>query len=285
MKILVLGASGMLGHTVLRRLHGAGGHEVFGTARDPRVRARFPTDLAERILPAGDFGQTDAVAAAVAEVSPDLIVNCVGVIKQLASAKDPLHTIPLNSLLPHRLAVLARLGGARLIHISTDCVFSGRKGGYTEADTPDADDLYGLSKRLGEVGGPGAITLRTSIIGRELGSKAGLVEWFLSQTGEVRGFTRAIFSGVTAQELARVIDEVVLPRPELEGLYQVAAQPISKHDLLVLLKARYGVPTVIRPDESLVIDRSLKADRFNAATGYAPPSWPEMIAQMDTPLD
>ncbi|MGE8399122.1 MAG: dTDP-4-dehydrorhamnose reductase family protein, partial [Burkholderiales bacterium] len=234
-----------------------------------------------RVLSGVDVLDQDALTAAMVQVHPDVVINCVGLIKQLADAKDPLTALPINAMLPHRLAQLCALSGARLIHVSTDCVFSGTKGGYLETDTSDAEDLYGKSKYIGELHDePHAITLRTSIIGHELNSDHSLVDWFLKQQGSVRGFTRAIFSGLPTVELARVMKDFVLPHPQLNGLYHVAAEPIAKSDLLALIARQYEKTIDIHPDAKLVIDRSLNSDRFTHATGYKAPSWPQLIELM-----
>lgn len=280
MKILVLGATGMLGNAVFRHFSGQAGFDTQGTVRSASGRCHFAAADAERLHAGVDALDFDSVVRVFAELRPDVVVNAIGVIKQLASANDPLHAIPINSLFPHRLARLCGAAGARLIHVSTDCVFSGSRGGYRESDQPDAYDLYGRSKLLGEVDYPQAITLRTSIIGHELDSAHALVDWFLSQTGTVRGFTKAVFSGVPTIELARIIQHAVLPRSELHGLYHVAAAPISKYDLLSLVAGAYGKSIEISADDDLVIDRSLNADRFNAATGYRPADWPVLIREM-----
>ena len=211
---------------------------------------------------------------------PDLVINCVGLVKQLADAENPLQAIPINALLPHRLARLCELTRARLVHMSTDCVFAGDKGDYRETDPSDATDLYGRSKFLGEVDYPHAITLRTSIIGHELQSAHGLVNWFLSQQERCNGYTRAIFSGLPTVALAQVVRDVVIPRTDLSGVYHVAAQPISKYDLLTLIADVYGNKIEIVPSDMLVIDRSLNAERFRDATGYVVPGWPELIKLM-----
>ena len=199
---------------------------------------------------------------------------------QLADSDDPLQAIPINSLLPHRLAGLCALLSARLVHIGTDCIFSGEKGGYTENDPSDAKDLYGKSKFLGEVDYPHAVTLRTSIIGHELQSAHSLIGWFLSQQDHCKGYKRAIFSGLPTVALAQIIRDVVIPSPDLSGVYHVAAKPISKYDLLRLVADVYGKSIEIEPDDQLIIDRSLNADRFRQATGYVVPDWPELIKLM-----
>lgn len=280
MKILVLGASGMLGNAMLRTLAAADGHDVWATARSSNVLKHFDADLRQRIVTEVDVENTDSLIGLFAKVQPTVVINCIGLVKQLAQADDPLHALPINSLLPHRLARLCGLIGARLVHISTDCVFNGRKGNYRESDPSDAEDLYGRSKLLGEVGYPHTITLRTSIIGHELASAHGLVGWFLSQQGKVRGYRKAIFSGLPTVELARVVRDFVLPNTSLTGLYHVAAEPIAKYDLLQLVGAAYGRDTEIEPDDGVVIDRSLNATRFNEATGYIAPPWPALVARM-----
>jgi dTDP-4-dehydrorhamnose reductase len=280
MKVLVLGGSGMLGHTAYRILSDAPGIQAFATLRGEVARRNFSNDLQKGIVTGVDVLDTDALTTALMQVRPNVVINCVGLVKQLSSAKDPLAALPINSIFPHRLARLCRLLDARVVHISTDCVFLGDRGGYREDDRADADDLYGRSKLLGEVDEPHAITLRTSIIGHELGTRNGLVDWFLGETGKVRGFTRAVFSGLTTDELSRVILKHVLPNPQLRGVWQVSVTPISKFDLLVLLRDTYGRSTEITPDPTVVLDRSLDSTRFREATGYHPPDWPSMIATM-----
>ncbi|PKB21995.1 dTDP-4-dehydrorhamnose reductase family protein [Janthinobacterium sp. 64] len=280
MKVLVLGVSGMLGNTVLRYFSDDSRYQVFGSARSASVRNAFPPALAERIVVGTDVDNADSLALLFAKVQPDVVINCIGLVKQLAESNDPLQAIPINSLLPHRLARLCAIAGARLVHVSTDCVFAGTRGGYTETDASDATDLYGRSKYLGEVNYEHCITLRTSIIGHELNSANGLVGWFLTQQGSVKGYTQAIFSGLPTVELAHVIRDIVLPQPQLHGLYHVASQPINKFDLLTLVKKKYKKDIAIVADEKLKIDRSLNADRFCKATGYIAPAWPELVEKM-----
>jgi dTDP-4-dehydrorhamnose reductase len=280
MKIIIFGANGMLGNAVFRLLSEDPAHEVVGTARGVGALCRLGEGAMGRLLTGVDIEKGDSLVRAFATVHPQVVVNCIGLVKQLAEVVDPLRAVPINTLLPHRLAMLCQATGARLVHISTDCVFSGSKGGYHETDFPDANDLYGRSKLLGEVDYPHAITLRTSIIGHELTSNHGLVGWFLSQDGPVKGFRRAIFSGLPTVELARVIRDFVLPRTDLQGLYHVASNPINKFELLQLIADVYGKKIEIVPDDKLVIDRSLNADRFVATTGYVAAPWPELVRRM-----
>jgi dTDP-4-dehydrorhamnose reductase len=279
-RILVLGASGMLGNAMLRYFATRADYDVRGTVRSKKSADVFSEYLRDRLIANVDANDIDSVLGAVADFQPTIIINCIGLIKQLASGGDPLAAIPVNALMPHRLARVAAAAQARFVHISTDCVFTGSRGDYRESDIPDANDLYGRSKLLGEVDAPNSITLRTSIIGHELASAHGLVDWFLGQRVEVKGYARAIFSGLPTVELARVIADCVLPFPELRGLYHVSAAPISKLDLLRLVGTVYNVPTSILPDSDLVIDRSLNSDRFRNASGYTPPSWPDLVAKM-----
>jgi dTDP-4-dehydrorhamnose reductase len=217
----------------------------------------------------------------VQQTSPDVVINCVGLIKQLATANDPLVVLPVNSMYPHQLAAICEQQGARLVHISTDCVFDGRKGNYVESDESNATDLYGKAKYIGELHDkPHAITLRTSIIGHELNSSTGLVEWFLSQTGSIKGFKRAIFSGLPTVELARIIKDYVIPRPDMSGLYHVSAEPISKFDLLSLIAQIYEKVIEITPESEFVIDRSLNSQLFQTETGYRAPAWPDLVRMM-----
>jgi dTDP-4-dehydrorhamnose reductase len=209
-----------------------------------------------------------------------VVVNCAGLTKHKPEADDPMVSIPINALMPHRLAALCKLVGARLIHVSTDCVFSGNKGGYVEDDFADARDVYGKSKALGEVHYPHTITLRTSTIGHELQSQYGLLDWFLSQEGQCKGYARAVFSGLPTVIFAQVVRDQVIPHIELSGLYHIAAQPIAKFELLKLIADVYGKTIDIVRDENLTIDRSLDAKRFQLATGYVAPDWPELIKLM-----
>lgn len=280
MKILVVGASGMIGSTVLRVLSENKDWEVFGTIRSVSVKQFFPAAIAERLVNGVDVEYPDALMNVLDAIRPNVVINCAGLTKHKPEADDPLISVPINTLMPHRLAGLCKLIGARLVHVSTDCVFSGEKGGYNETDFADARDVYGKSKVMGEVCSPHTITLRTSTIGHELQSKHGLLDWFLSQEGECKGYTRAIFSGLPTVIFAQVIRNVVIPDVELSGLYHVAAKPINKFELLKMISSLYGKSIEIIADDMLVIDRSLDATLFSEATGYVAPEWEDMIKMM-----
>jgi len=279
-KILVLGASGMLGNAVLRYFATRTAHDVVGIVRSGRSMAALPPEVRDRVAQGGDVDDFDTLVRMFDRHRPTVVVNCVGLVKQLGNSKDPLAAIPINSVLPHRLARLCALAGARLIHLSTDCVFSGDKGLYVEGDLPDATDVYGRTKLLGEVDCPHALTLRTSIIGHELAGHHSLVCWFLAQEGAVRGFSKAVFSGFPTVEIARIIDEYVLQRPDLSGLYHLSADPIDKFSLLKLVAEVYGKSIRIDDDPGLVIDRSLDSTRFRSETGFQPDDWPTLVRRM-----
>ena len=281
MKILILGATGMLGHCLYCNLSVTSGYEVVATVRNQSsILKGFPRHLLDNIDFGIDAENIDTVIRAIGNSKPDVVINCIGVIKQLASAKDPLAIIPINALFPHRLALVCKAAGSRLIHISTDCVFSGARGMYTENDPSDAEDLYGRSKYLGEVDYPHCVTLRTSIIGHELSTSYSLVDWFLSQERQVKGFTKAIYTGFPTVEMARIISEYIIPNQALNGLYHVSSEPISKYDLLKQIAQQYGKNIEIVPFDDFYCDRSLDSTRFRQTTGYKPPAWPELVKSM-----
>ena len=273
----------MLGHKVVERLL-ATDAEVRWTLRgatQDRALDPVPYLRGDGAIPGADFMQLEGLRRLLLDVRPDVVVNCAGVIKQRADAQAAIPAITINALLPHHLIHLLGEWGGRLIHVSTDCVFSGRRGTYTEGDLPDAEDLYGQTKALGEVREGRALTLRTSIIGRELRHHQSLLDWFLAQRGKrIRGFTRALWSGVTTQYLASLIAALISGKPELAGLYQVSSGTISKYDLLLALRQAYSLNVEIDPDDSVVCDRSLVGARFEAAPGYAIPRLPELISAM-----
>ncbi|HTU99452.1 MAG TPA: SDR family oxidoreductase [Luteitalea sp.] len=277
-RLLILGGTGMLGHQLWAQ---ARERDAFVTVRGSVPPG--PADLFrdDRVIEGVDAYDVASAETALDRVSPKVVVNCIGLVKQLPEGKLPVPTLMINALFPQRLAELCRARHIRLIHVSTDCVFSGNAGPYTEQSSPDADDFYGRTKLLGEVAAPGCLTLRTSIIGRELRSAHALVDWFLLQAGrQVQGYRHALFTGLTTVELSRAILRVVDDFPALEGLYQVASDPVSKFDLLHLLARHYGTSVTIEPADEPRIDRRLDGTRFRTATGYVAPSWDTMIAEL-----
>jgi dTDP-4-dehydrorhamnose reductase len=280
MKILILGATGMLGHKLMQVLSRE--HMVTGTVRrEASVLVDHPVFSKMDILGNISADNLESVRAAIDKVNPDVIINGIGIVKQLPAAQDPLQSITINALFPHQLALICRQKNIRLIHMSTDCVFSGRRGYYSEKDLSDAEDLYGKTKYLGEVNYPGCLTLRTSIIGRELDTSHGLIEWFMGQEGRtIYGYNTAVFSGLTTLALSEIIREIITLQPRLSGIYQVASEPISKYSLLVLVKKTYRMTISIEPDETVVNDKSLNQEKFKKQTNIKIPSWEYMIEQM-----
>lgn len=290
-RVVVLGGTGMLGHKLFQRLR-----ERFpGTICTTRKNVRqAPFDRVEvlqddDVISGVDVMDFERLHRILAECEPDYVVNCVGIIKQRKEAHNAIQSITVNSLLPHKLAAMANEWGGRVIHFSTDCVFSGKCGGYDEQDESDADDLYGKSKFLGEVATNNALTLRTSIIGRELVKHKSLLDWFLSQNHKmVMGFTRVIYSGVTTNQIAEVVTNIIRKNPDLSGLYQVVSEPISKYELLCLVRDAYRLDIDIMPDETVVSDRSMKGDKLRDAIGYISPPWQVQIKNLaddPTPYD
>jgi dTDP-4-dehydrorhamnose reductase len=280
MKILILGATGMLGHKLMQVLSRE--HTVTGTVRmNTSVLADHPIFSKINILGNISADNLETIRAAIDKVRPDVVINCIGIVKQLPAAQDPLQSIAVNALFPHQMAKICQQRNIRFIHISTDCVFSGLKGYHSENDPSDAEDLYGKTKYLGEVNYPGCLTIRTSIIGRELDTSHGLINWFLIKEGStVSGYQKAIFSGLTTLALSEIIAQIITEYPALHGVYQVASEPISKYDLLNLVKKIYGMNITIVPDETVINDRSLNPEKFKKETNIKIPSWEYMINQM-----
>lgn len=280
MKVLVFGASGMIGNALIRVLSEKKEWQVFGTLRSESAKRFFSPTISSNLMTGIDVDKHDTLARVFSQVKPDVVINCIGLTKHHKEADDPLLAIPINALLPHRMAEVCSVAGTRLVHVSTDCIFAGTKGAYVENDPADANDIYGKLKFLGEVKYPNAITLRTSTIGHELQTTYGLLEWFLSQKGRCTGFNRAIFSGLPSTVFAQIVRDIVIPRTDLSGLYHVGANPISKYDLICLIAKVYGKSIDIIQDNEFVIDRSLNSGRFCKATGFVAPAWPELIQSM-----
>lgn len=282
MKILVLGANGMLGHKLLQRL--TVGHEVWGTVRgNPSAAPQIPGVDPAYLIGEVSALEIESLRRVLETVQPSAVLNCIGIVKQIDAAKDAVTSITINALLPHQLAQLCAQTGSRLIHFSTDCIFSGRAGPYQETDQPDATDLYGRSKLLGEVDRPGCLTLRTSIVGRELRRGTGLFEWFFTQRGKaVRGYRHALYTGLTTLAMADVVRMVLEFHPGLSGIWQVGADPIDKCSLLELVNRIYDLGIPIDSDETFHCDRRLDSNRFRTLTGWSPPSWEAMVEAMHT---
>jgi dTDP-4-dehydrorhamnose reductase len=289
MKLCILGGRGMLGHTMFEVLHEdfvAPTDQLWmtvnGSALDnPEVVERYG---AAQLIESFNALHPEACCNVLREMRPDVVVNCIAVVKQRADAQtDSIRALTVNALFPQHVARAAQEWGGRVIHFSTDCVFSGNRGHYRETDIPDADDLYGRTKLLGELHAENALTLRTSMIGPELAHHASLHDWFLNEaqrTGRVKGYRRATFSGLTTRRLAEITAELIAEHTDLQGLYHLAGEPISKLDLLVKLRDAYALRVDIVPDDQVNIDRTLDGSRFEQATGMTRPTWDDMVAQM-----
>ena len=288
MRVLVFGGNGMLGHKLVQSFGGV--FDVWCTLRG-RFADVAPCGIFDevRTLEQVDVTDTDSLRTVLDRVQPEVIVNAAGVIKQVSDGYDPTRLLGVNSVFPRHLASLSAQYGSRLITISTDCVFSGDRGMYTEADLSDARDLYGVSKFLGEVSHGNCLTLRTSIIGREIGTHHSIVEWFLANSGgRVRGFVNAIYSGFPTVVFAEVLADIIERHPDLRGLYHVSSEPINKFDLLKLIERYFKAGVQIEPAHEYVMDRSLDSNLFREATGFEPDTWETMIARMaadPTPYD
>jgi dTDP-4-dehydrorhamnose reductase len=288
MRVLITGGTGMLGHKLVQQL--SKNFEIHSTIRGSFGDVqRFGIYERDRLIENVDLAETADIRRTIDAVKPDVVINAAGVIKQRPSSKDVVTTLMINSILPQRLAGLSSEHGFRLVVISTDCVFNGERGNYNENDPADAFDIYGRSKNLGEVSADNCLTLRTSIIGREFTAGHSLVEWFLSNRGgKVKGFRQAIYSGFPTIVFADIISNLLIQHPALSGIYHVSSDPIDKFRLLGMINEAYSAGVTIEPDDSFKIDRSLDSSRFRNETGFAPPTWPEMIDRMaadPTPYD
>ena len=280
MKVLVMGANGMIGSAMLTVLSNYNELQVSGTVRDNASSEFFTTEIRKNLHYCEDLVSLDVLTKIIKEIHPHVVVNCAGVTKHKEISSTPSRVIAINSLMPHLLADVCDLVGARLIHVSTDCVFSGRKGGYLETDPPDACDLYGKSKALGEVVYPNCLTLRTSTIGHEFDTQYGLLEWFLSQNDFCKGYSKAIFSGLPSVIFADIVCNIILLHPKISGLIHVAAAPINKHKLLSLIADVYEKKINIEVDNKLVIDRSLNGELLFNKIGYRAPEWSVLVRTM-----
>lgn len=280
MRILVLGASGMLGSQIIKRFNLESHLHVYGCMRNLVFSNFFSESCRLNLVKCGDLSKTESIFSILDLVLPNVVINCAGLTKHKNLADDPDVILPINATMPHEFSAVCSDRGIRFIHISSDCVFSGHRGGYREDDVPDALDLYGRSKIIGEVINGNALTLRTSMIGHELQSSFGLLEWFLNQDTQCTGFSNVIFSGLPTIVIAEIILKYVLPNPNLKGLYHVSADPINKYDLLNLIASVYGKKIQINKNYELKIDRSLNYQKFKSSTGYSPADWLTLIRSM-----
>ncbi len=279
MKILILGVTGMLGNAIFSYLSSLKSFAVFGTIRNKKLISCFKNNESKIIAEVNALN-SNQLKVVINAIKPHYVINCVGAIKQREIGNNPLQAIPLNAHLPHVLSKLAYDSNSKFIQFSTDCVFSGKVGGYTENSLPDANDIYGKTKLLGEVVNNSSITLRTSIIGHELAGNTSLLDWFLSQKDSVKGYSKAIFTGLPAVEIAAVLENIFINHPNLHGLYHLSSNKISKYDLLQLIKKVYKKDINIIDSDELIIDRSLNSNLLKSKIGYIPPSWEVLIDKM-----
>tara|TARA_E500000178_G_scaffold356042_1_gene431245 strand:- start:2856 stop:3716 length:861 start_codon:yes stop_codon:yes gene_type:complete len=280
MRVLIFGVTGMLGNTLFKYLNKKNDYDVIGTSRSSSKKGYFSQQLVKKIIHFDDITSQNSLQNFINQANPDIVINCIGVIKQLKSALDPLYTIPINSLLPHYLNKICTHMNIRLVHFSTDCVFNGKQGFYDETDKMTANDLYGMSKYLGEVKSKNSLTIRTSIIGHELSTKNGLVEWFLSQKSKVFGYKNAFFNGLPTIEIAEILDNYLLKDKSINGLFHVSGQKISKFDLLNIINKVYNKNIEIIPTCDFKIDRTLNSEKFYIKTNYTSPNWDKLIKKM-----
>ncbi len=276
----------MLGHMLVRVL--SEHHQVIGTTssqydtKSPLAHILDKTNWIDQV----DVRNWQTVENAINHAKPNVLINCVGVIKQKMESGNIMDAILINSLIPHQLAATCEKLDIRFIHFSTDCVFEGTPGIKHLTDTPNATDLYGTTKRLGEVNYAPAITLRTGFVGRQLSGSEGLFEWVLSQKGKtVSGYQNAIYSGLTTMALSRVIQQVIEMQPTLSGLYQVASNRIDKYNLITKLNELLQLNLSITQDTDFKCDRSMDGMEFTNLTNIHIPSWEEMLTEFAADQD
>ncbi|MGC4375448.1 SDR family oxidoreductase [Fictibacillus sp. Mic-4] len=272
MKLLLLGGGGMAGHVIAGYLKKHTDDDIYVTSRDKKQHNHIHLD-------ATDFNELKEI---ITNIQPDFVINCIGVLNEFAAIRKR-EAIILNSLLPHELVRLLDSYGGKLIHISTDCVFSGSKGNYPESSEPDGITVYARTKALGEVKEGSHLTIRTSIIGPELKDGIGLFHWFMNQKGEIRGFTKVYWNGVTTLELAKFITYAF--KQELTGLYHLTApEKVSKYELLKIIQDVFQKEdVVIKPHSELFLDRTLLNTREDI--NYKVPSYKKMLQELKAWMD
>jgi len=282
MKLLILGANGLVGSTFTKYFFERPAYQTIAILRDYSKIKLFNEKYHQNFSVINNILDFDETKKKLQGLRPDILINCLGITNKqnLVNSNQIENIININSVLPHRLQRICADLDVRLIHLSTDCIFSGNKGFYTENDIPDPIDLYGRTKLVGELDFENTLTIRKSVIGHELVSRKGLLEWFLHQNNSVQGYKDVFFSGLTVLELAKLIDKYIFPRTDLKGILNISGESISKFDLLKIISDIYNKSIEIIPNQSIKINRTLNSSRFNKLTGYKPNSWPVLIKSM-----
>jgi len=275
-KILIFGATGLLGNKLFLDFQSKKKYVTLGTCRKKNINL-IPNKLKKNIIILNNLYNISKLISVFKKVKPNIVINCLGIIKQSPKINNKNELMYINGFFPHILSFLCIMNHSRLFHFSTDCVFSGKKGNYNENYIPDAKDLYGLSKINGEINNKNSITFRTSIIGRELRNKKSLLEWFLSQKNYVHGFTNVIFSGLPVKEIGYILDKIILSKKKLFGVYHLSSQPISKFNLLILFNARFKKSLNILRNNKICINRSLNSRKLNKAINYRSKNWKKLV--------
>jgi len=281
--VLILGASGMLGHKIFEVLNSYSQYRVYGTVTSLKsFNGTLPEKYKSLIFESVFANDLPSVEKILTSVKPNIVINCIGMIKQKKDQGTQIQTILLNALFPQQINAICEKRRIRFITIATDCVFDGKKDHeYLETDLPTCHDVYGMTKFLGEIHSGSGLTLRTSIIGHELKEGVSLLDWFLGQNNKtIKGYKKAIFSGFPTVILARVIAEKIIPNKTLCGLYHLSTNPISKYDLLKMIKNEYEIKVRIFSDSNLKVNRALNSDIIRKKLKYSPPSWNELIKEM-----
>ena len=271
----------MIGHKLWQALAAGNNDDIVGTLHGQRdAFARYAL-FDERIIEQFEAADFEGVTSVLNRIRPSVIVNCIGITKRKSEASDVAKMFMINARFPHHLARWAAGNGARVIQFSTDCVFDGADGNYSERSVVTAPDLYGQTKYFGELDYDHCLTIRTSMIGREITGHTELLEWFLAQRGKcITGYRNARYSGLTTLAMARLLPRIVREHPQLCGKYQIAGPIITKYDLLCQLREAFGLEVKVVPDETFHCDRTLQSDRFVQATGIRIPSWEKMLSEL-----
>ena len=270
----------MLGHMAVRVLGEK--FQVFGTTRGSNSSVPMLGKFLDQDswITGINVLNNEEVERVLDIVEPDVVINCVGLVKQKMDNSSYIESIEVNALLPHKLFLLCQKYDSKLIQISTDCVFTCDPGVKSQADHPDAADLYGRTKFMGEVDYGTALTIRTSIVGRQISGQESFFEWVLSQSGKVaNGYVNALYTGLTTFALSNVISEILSNHFSLSGLWQVASEPISKYELMKKLNSELSLDIDIRKETEFQCDRRLNGSPFTKETRIDIPTWDEMIGQ------